>query len=305
MKPFVLIVGPTGCGKSALALALAEKFAGGILNCDSIQTYQRLNIGAAKPTSAEMARVPHFLFDAIPAGEVLTAGDFRKMAMEILQRELPRRMLFGPGGSGFYIQALEKGMFDVPKPDPEVDRVVRAECAALGLAGIYRELQRLDPAYAEDLNPQDAYRITRALVIMRDSGRKVSELRREFKPQPFPFPLLKLGLSPSRDELEPRIRRRTQAMLDSGLVAEAQSLVQDGFGEWPALQSVGYRETLAYLRGEINEQRLTELIVEKTLQLAKKQKTWFKRDAEIQWLPVDEPLPQANKIVQEFLDRKC
>ena len=296
-------MGPTGCGKSALALALAEEFSGAILNCDSIQTYQRLNIGAAKPPPRDMARVPHFLFDQIPAGEVLTAADFREMALGVLHKELPQRIIFGPGGSGFYIQALEKGMFDTPKPNPQLDIQVREECARLGLPSMRQELLRLDPEYAAELSPNDTYRTLRAIVVIRDCGRKVSELRREFKPEPFPFPLLKLGLSPSRAELQPRIVARTQAMLREGLVEEVATLLAEGFALWPALQSVGYQQTLAHLRGEFDLIRLEELINEKTLQLSKKQKTWFKKDPAIHWLPIEEPLAPAREILRTFLDR--
>lgn len=304
MKPLVLIVGPTAAGKSALGIELAKKFSGAILNCDSLQTYQRLDIGTAKPTPAEMAQVPHFLFDVIAPGEVLTAGDFRRMAFEILQRELPRRALFAVGGSGFYIQALIKGMFDVGKPHPEIEAAVRGEAEKLGPDAMYAQLQSLDPEYAARVSRNDSYRVLRALIIIRDSGKTVTELQKTFQAQEFPFPILKLGILPTREELLPRIERRAKEMLSQGLLAEVKALVAQGFATWPALQSVGYKECISFLNGEIPEGKLEALIVEKTMQLAKKQKTWFKRDVEIEWLPFTNPFPQAAEMVAHFLDRR-
>lgn len=301
--PFVLIVGPTGSGKSSLAFKLAQAFQGSILNCDSIQTYQRLDIGSAKPPRLEREAVPHFLFDIVPAGQVLTAGDYRKVALETLEKQLPLGPVFGVGGSGFYIQALEKGMFDVPKPDPQIDALVRAECASLEPSQVYQKLVSLDPEYAEEISPNDSYRIVRALVIIRDSGKKVSELKREFRPQVFPFPILKLGINPSREELLPRVEKRTAEMLEAGLLEEVAQLVRDGFADWPALQSVGYREALKHLNGEIVAKDLQAQIVEKTMQLAKKQRTWFKRDIEIEWLPCGDPLPRALELTREWVKR--
>jgi tRNA dimethylallyltransferase len=299
----VLIVGPTGSGKSALALELAKRFRGVILNCDSIQTYQRLNIGSAKPSPEEMAEVPHFLFDIVAPGQVLTAGDYRRLALEVLARELPDRPVFGVGGSGFYIQALEKGMFDVPKPNPQVDSQVRAECAEQGLPKSFQNLQSLDPEYADEISPNDSYRIIRALVIIRDSGRKVSDLKQEFKPEAFPYSLHKMGLAPTREELLPRVQLRTERMLQQGLRQEVEALLQEGLQDWPALQSVGYREMLRFLKGELTERELIPQIVEKTMQLAKKQRTWFKRDSEIQWLRFEEPWSHALELTQGWVDR--
>jgi len=301
VKPFILIAGPTASGKSALGLKLARHFGGGILNCDSLQTYQRLDIGTAKPTLAERAQVPHYLFDVVRPGEILTAGDYRRMALEVLSTELPRRPVFGVGGSGFYIQALEKGMFDVPKPRPESELFVRELLEEKGPAHLYRELQRLDPEYAEVLNPNDSYRITRAMIIIKDSGRKVTDLRAEFSAKPFPFPLLKLGLAPEREFLMPRVQKRTAQMLADGFLQEVRRLLEDGYASWPPLQSVGYRECLQVLSGDLPAEKLSELIVEKTMQLSKKQRTWFKRDAGIHWLDCADPFARAKELSENFL----
>lgn len=302
-KPFVLIVGPTASGKSTLGLQLAEHFQGAILNCDSLQVYQRLDIGTAKPPPEERTRVPHLLFDFLPPGEVLTAGDFRKLALKELEEHLPHRPVFGVGGSGFYIQALEKGMFDIKKPSAEIDAQVREDLKNKGLPALYQELEKCDPEYADNLSPNDSYRIVRALVVFRETGRKVSDLKKEFAKRDFPYPLLKLGILPSREELFPRIQARTKQMLENGLVEEVEALCRDGFSKWPALQSVGYKECQQFLSGELNHDRLAELISEKTVQLAKKQRTWFKRDTEIQILDFEHPFPEAVEAVSAFLDR--
>lgn len=300
MNPFVLVVGPTASGKSALGLELAKADGGAILNCDSLQAYQRLDIGSAKPSKLERASVPHFLFDILEPGTVLTAGDFRTRALEVLARELPERTVFGVGGSGFYIQALEKGMFDVPKPSPKAEAKIRA----LKPEDLYETLKIRDPEYAAELNANDHYRITRALIIIEDSGQTVTALKRAFKPKPFPYPLLKLGISPTREELLPRVEARARQMLEDGLIEEVRALVAEGFGEWPALKSVGYHECLKYLNGEISEANLLPLIVEKTMQLSKKQRTWFKRDPEIHWLDTHNPLGKARELIENFCYRR-
>ncbi|MGZ3723109.1 MAG: tRNA (adenosine(37)-N6)-dimethylallyltransferase, partial [Bdellovibrionales bacterium] len=191
-----------------------------------------------------------------------------------------------------------------PKPDAEIEAAVRAEAEKLGMPAMYKKLEKLDAGYAERISPNDSYRILRALIIIRDSGKKVSDLQREFKGTPFPYPLLKLGLMPTREELLPRVEKRTREMLAAGLLQEVKTLVAEGYGNWPALMSVGYKECLAFLRGEISEEKLLPLIVEKTMQLAKKQKTWFKRDPEIHWLPFDNAEAEAHRILSGFLDSR-
>lgn len=300
--PFVLIVGVTGSGKSALGLKLAQKLNGAILNCDSLQVYQRLDIGTAKPSVTERQLVPHFLFDLLPAGQVLTAGDFRREALAVLERELPQRAVFGVGGSGFYIQALEKGMFDSGKADPEVESKVRQDLTDHGAQKLFAELVQLDPEYAETISPNDVYRLTRAMVVIRGTGKKLSQLRREFTGEKFPYPMLKLGIDIPREELLLAVTKRTQAMLQAGFLAEVRGLIEAGFASWPALQSVGYKECQMCLNGDLREDQLAARIVEKTMQLAKKQKTWFKRDAAIHWLKPESAAARAEELFARCLD---
>ncbi len=299
MHPVIFVVGPTACGKSQVALELAEHFNGGILNCDSLQVYKRLDIGTAKPTPTEQKKVPHYLFDVLNPGDVLTAGDFRRMALAELDKALKQRPVFAVGGSGFYIQALENGMFEVDKPAPEIDQKIRDQLAEKGLESLYAELNQLDPAYAEDLSPNDSYRIVRALIVIHDSGRKMSDLKKQFKPEKFPYPYLKLGLNLDREQLLPRVTLRVQKMLESGFLQEVKQLLADGYESWPALYSVGYKECVEHLRGKLPLEQLAPQIVEKTMQLAKKQRTWFKRDKDIQWLPMENPFPQAVEYVKK------
>lgn len=298
--PFVLVVGPTAVGKSNLALALAEKLNGCILNCDSLQTYQRLNIGTAKPTATEQKRVQHFLIDILAPGEVLTAGDFRRQALDVLERELPKRPVIGVGGSGFYIQALLKGMFAVNKPDPAIEAKIRERLENEGLPALYAELEDLDPEYAKTINANDAYRVSRALVVIHDSGEKVSSLRKKFALEAgnFPYPYVQIGLSLNREDLIGRVTKRAEEMLNAGLLDEARRLVQEGWSDWPPLHSVGYKECLRYLHGEMTHEQLLPQIVEKTMQLAKKQRTWFKKDTTIHWLS---PQQDFNELVQQAL----
>ena len=300
MKRVVFVVGPTASGKSALALQLAEEFGGDILNCDSLQACQRLDVGSAKPSRAERARVPHHLFDVVPPGERFTAGDFRRLALAALAE--PGRLTFAVGGSGFYLRALEKGMFNVAAPHPETDRQIRARLIAEGGAALHEELARLDPAYAARVDPNDTYRVTRALMMMIDAGQTVTALRAAFVGEAFPYPHVKVGLDPGRDALAPLVAIRTARMIEDGVLDETRALIDEGHRLWPALASVGYRECVRVLDGDLALADLPALITQKTLALAKKQRTWFKRDPDIQWLDPADALAQARARVRSFID---
>lgn len=296
----VFVLGPTASGKSALALELAKRENGAVVNCDSLQVFKGLDIGTAKPTLAERASLPHFLFDFVALGQNFTAGDYRRSALEVIERELPRQDLFFVGGSGFYIQALDKGMNEVLPVAPETIKALDEAEAEHGLLHLWHQLEQLDAESAKKIHPNDGYRIKRALSVIQTSGEKWSAQQATAKDDQHlssRFTVKKIGLKWERDHLHKRVIERTEAMLETGLIEEVQSLVQGGFGSWSPLQSVGYKETLSYLKGELGRNELAPAITQSTMQLAKKQMTWFKRDPEIQWVDGARPF---DEIISEI-----
>jgi tRNA dimethylallyltransferase len=289
----IFLVGPTAGGKSQLALKWAQQHGGAIINCDSVQVYQGLDVGSAKPTLAERGLCPHELFDYIPPGETITAGSYSRdfyEAIEKLKGRVP--VAFVVGGTGFYFQAIEKGMYSIGASNPEVQRALELEIAAHP-AALYQELVEKDPVAARKISPADHYRLGRALEIIRTHGRTLTAIQAEFedKRQPFPYPLLKLGIKAEREQLLAKVKQRTAKMLEMGLLAEVEGLLKAGFREWSPLESVGYKEAKDYLTGRSSAQNETELeglITTATLQLAKKQRTWFQRDEAIHWASLEE-----------------
>jgi tRNA dimethylallyltransferase len=291
----VFIVGTTASGKSELALQLAKKFSGAIVNCDSIQLYQHLDIGSAKPSRAERESVPHFLFDVVPEGQEITAGRYVELCEKTLRDiETKYPVAFVVGGTGFYFRALENGMYQVGAADAVTQSEIEEELSTEeGRRRLYAELCNKDPQAAQKIFPNDHYRLGRAIEIMRVHQKSLTEVRNQFEQQkrPFPYPLLKLGIRLSRQDLEPRVSSRTQQMLTAGLVEEVRDLLQRNRADWAPLQSVGYRETVEFLQQRpqvdgqpMTQEQLQEKIIQNTLRLAKKQRTWFGRDSEVHWL---------------------
>ena len=305
----IFLVGPTASGKSELALNWALQFQGAVINCDSIQVYQGLEIGSAKPSVNERSLCPHELFDYVPCGETITAGSFSRdffEATEKLKGRVP--VAFVVGGTGFYFQALEKGMYSIGPSNPEVQKLIEQELNA-DPAALYRELQEKDPVAARKISPADHYRIGRALEIIRTHGKTLTKIQQEFEEQRalFPYPLLKLGIKASREDLAPRVLARTKSMLAKGLLAEVEGLLKAGFREWAPLESVGYKEAKDYLTGRStaqNEEELEGLINTATFQLAKKQRTWFQRDQEVNWATREEAKQLIETRIIDFLGLK-
>lgn len=309
----VFVVGPTACGKSDFAVEAAEEavraFGGAmpeIINCDSIQFFEGVEIGAAKPEPELLARAPHHLVGHVPLGGAYTAGDFRRDALRVIenrQAESGLRRFMPVGGSGFYVQALEKGMYDVPSISEEVKARLQSEIEEKGSVVLHAELAARDSEAAARIQPMDKYRVLRALEILRSSpeATSLSAIRAQFEAArpPAPFSVSKIGVFRPREALRRRVEERTRKMLRMGLLEEVEGLRAKGFAAWGPLQSVGYKEAQEYLDGRIAKSELEPAIVTSTMQLAKRQMTWFKRDASIRWFDSEHGWRDALAHVRE------
>ena len=285
LHPLVTIVGPTGSGKSHLALTLAQQFDGEIINCDSIQLFRHFNIGAAKLTSKQQLGIPHHLIDSFNPDVLMTAGEYARLARVLLKHITDRGKLpIVCGGTGFYIKALLEGL----SPSPERDEHLRARLAsreAKRPGSLHRLLQRLDAAASDRIQPADVNKTIRALEIRIRSGKTGSEQMAGKQDRLEGYGILKIGLHPPRKLLCEAINARCTKMFQDGLVEEVKEILTMGYS--PAVkpfESIGYRETLRYLNGEINLETAIEETQIHTRQYAKRQMTWFRRDKEIVWL---------------------
>ncbi len=278
--PAILLAGPTASGKSALAMEIAGVLPVEIISVDSGQIYRGMDIGTAKPSAAERARVPHHLIDIIEPHESYSAGRFRDDALAQMREITERgRIPLLAGGTMLYFKALLEGLNDLPEADPALRLVLDAMAAESGWPALHRELARVDPETAARLQPNDAQRIQRALEIYHLTGRPMSALLKQPKYVYLPYRLVRLALMPAqRDALHDRIARRFEDMLELGLIGEVRRLRQE-YGlapDAPAMRCVGYRQTCAYLDAEYDLGTLREKGVAATRQLAKRQLTWLR-----------------------------
>jgi tRNA dimethylallyltransferase len=284
----VSICGATATGKTDLAFELAKKWKTEIISFDSVQVYKKLDIGTAKPPKEMLAEIPHHFVDAIEPNQIFTAGDFRRQALELLKKlssKYERVVLVG--GTGFYLQALLKGMHEIPPVSEDVKHKLSEEFRKKGSRLLFDELVKLDPQYAAGIHENDSYRIMRGLELIR-SGKTPTEIRKTFKGENFPYELRQIGLRRKKEVLKGAITRRTRRMFEEGLVEETKRVAQEYTDQIRPLQSVGYKECLQLIRGEITETQSQELITKNTLALAKRQSTWFRRDPSIGWFDPDE-----------------
>lgn len=279
----IFVLGPTSSGKSAWALEQAVHFGGSVVNIDSVQFYEGLLIGSAAPTEAEKKMVPHYLYSYVQAPHEMTAGRYTADFYKLLQEQKPKGPLFITGGTGFYIQALEKGMFNIEPVPAEVREELEAELVQQGAEKLWNELNKKDPSHKIHVN--DHYRLVRALEIIRHTGQRPSELKANSvqNKNGLPYASIKIGFDFEKDEFAKRVQQRTEAMLGAGLIEETESFIKKGHRNWAPLQSVGYRETVEYLEQNHSREWLRAAIQQSTMKLIKKQKTWFKRDQAVLW----------------------
>jgi len=289
------ILGPTASGKSQFALQIAEAVGGVIVNADSLQFYNGLSIGSAAPSQLDFARVPHHLFHCLNYPEEVSAGWFYRLVTLELERLMKSgvRCALIVGGSGFYLDVLEKGLLPVGGENSKIRAELENQVAQGKGAELYLRLQELDPDWALKIQPQDHYRIVRALESIEVSGKRLSEIHLNWqKTRPkFPYPLKKIGITGSKRWLLERVTLRTQSMLKFGLIDEVRPFHEKNMLNWAPFRSVGYKEVVRYLHGEIKSlNELEAAIIRSTMLLIKKQKTWFKRDQAINWIYPEEEL---------------
>jgi tRNA dimethylallyltransferase len=300
----VAVVGATATGKTPLAVGLAERFDGEIINADSRQVYRGMDTGTAKPSAAEQARARHWLVDVANPDETMSLGRYLDLAGDALADCGSRGALpLLVGGTGQYVWALLEG-WRVPRVPP--DRRLRAELEARaereGAQALFDELASFDPASAAQIDARNLRRVIRAIEVYRATGRPFSEWQTR---RPPPFDWLAIGLTCDRDELYRRIGARVDAMLAAGLVDEVRSLKERGFGcDLASMSSIGYRQVCQHLAGELTEAEMAAHIKTETHRLARVQRNWFKAsDARIRWLDVTaaDPFEEAARIVESWL----
>jgi tRNA dimethylallyltransferase len=274
-----VIAGPTASGKSSLALRLAERVGGELVSADSQQVYRHFDIGTAKPTTDELARVPHHLISVVDPLQPFSAARYQALADAAIADIAARgKRVIVVGGTGLYLRVLLHGVVEAPPGDPSLRRTLEAEAEAEreGRTALHARLAAVDPASAARIPPNDRVRLVRALEIHALTGTPASVWRSEhaFAPDRYPFDLW--VLAPEREALYRAINERTQAMFDHGLLDEVRSLVARGFGEAPVMKSVGYREARQALDGELPIEEAVRQAAQATRHYAKRQLTWFK-----------------------------
>jgi tRNA dimethylallyltransferase len=280
-----VVLGPTGSGKSVLSLVLAEPLHGEIVNCDSVALYREFEIGTAKPKPAERSRVPHHLFDCVDPKSYVTAGEYARMARQVLAEIHARGHLpIVVGGTGLYLRALLEGLFPGPERSEQLRTRLREQAGRKGPGYLHRVLDRLDRPAAAKIHPNDQAKLIRAIEVCLSARQRLTELWEHGRAGLEGFRVLRLGLNPDRGALYRRINQRAIDMFASGLVEETRQLVERyGIEAYP-LGALGYKQAIERIRGEVDDRTALEAAQQAHRNYAKRQMTWFRREPEVHWL---------------------
>jgi tRNA dimethylallyltransferase len=297
-----LLLGPTGSGKTALSLELGERFGGEIVSCDSVAVYRGMDLGTAKPTKEEQARLPHHLIDVAEPDQPFTAGEYSRQARAALHEIASRhRLPIVTGGTGLYLRALTDGLFAGPERQDDLRDRLQKSHAKHGEAWLHRLLQRLDPASAARIHPHDASKLIRAVEVCLAARKPLSEVMAR---DPLTgFRLLRIGLNPPRPALYDRLNQRAAAMFASGLIEETRVLL-DRYGPVKALDSLGYRQALTVLNGAETLPSAVAAAQQGHRNYAKRQLTWFRREPEVHWITAFGNEPETLRLAAELVQKK-
>jgi tRNA dimethylallyltransferase len=281
----VVILGPTASGKTALSLHVAERLRGEIISCDSVAVYREFEIGTAKPSKEERRRIPHHLIDIAGPKELVTAGDYARLARQAITEITAREHLpVVVGGSGLYLRALLEGLFPGPPRSEELRIRLRERAAERGTDYLHKLLHRIDPAAAQTIHANDVPKVVRALEVSISSRAPMTGLWQQGRDALQGFKILRIGLNPDRAALYARINQRAREMFSAGLLDETRMLI-DRYGSsvWP-LNSLGYKQAMQHLRGELSLEQAIAAAQQGHRNYAKRQMTWFRREPGVHWI---------------------
>jgi tRNA dimethylallyltransferase len=303
----VILLGPTGSGKTALSLALAERFDGEIVSCDSVAVYRGMELGTAKPTREERARVPHHLIDVTTPDHPFTAGEYSRLARQSLQEISARKrhMPIVTGGTGLYLRALTDGLFPGPPRQQALRTRLQSSNPRRGKEWLHRMLTRLDPQSAQRIHANDTPKLIRAIEVCLAARSPLSNLLQNQGKNPLSgFRLLRIGLNPPRAALYERINERCAVMFAAGLIEETHGLLAQ-YGEVKALDSLGYRQARSVLDGSLSVDDAVKAAQQGHRNYAKRQMTWFRREPEVHWIEHfgddAETLREAEALIKQEL----
>lgn len=308
MKPKVIVIcGLTASGKTSLSIEVAKKIDGEIISCDSMQIYKEMNIGTAKPTVEEMQGIPHYMLDFVLPSERYSVADFKEAATDRIEDILKREKVpIIVGGTGLYVDALTK---NITYPEIEIDLEYRKQLEELikenGLESLYEEAKKIDEKAMQTISKNDKKRIMRVLEIYHQTGKTKTQLESESRLTPPPYEYIVFAINMEREKLYERINKRVDIMIDQGLIEEVEALTKK-YEEFPtAMQGLGYKEVVSYLKKEITKEEMIEKLKMETRRYAKRQLTWFRKDENIKWIDGLAPLEQNIQcILEEYSGEK-